>query len=603
MKKSLTVAPALAYFEQDKELIISADSSSYALGGVLLQRHDNVLRPIAYCSRSLTKSERNYAQIEKELLASVFACEKFRMYVQGIEFNLQSDHKPLIPLINKKNLVDAPVRCQRLLMRLARYTPTAEYVPGKYMVVADTLSRDVMPCGDVNDELSREVQEFAVHSIRSLPVSETRMEAIVREQNRDDVISRVKTFTIEGWPSKAENDLSEYYEARGYLSIVNDILIFRDRIVIPKDMRVDILNRIHNDGHLSLNKCRRRAQDSVWWPYISKELTEFIEKCDFCQVHKRNNRSEPLKPTTLPDRPWQRIALDLFELNGDRYLIVVDYFSRWFEVIKMTRIDSESVISVLKRIFVIFGIPEIVQSDRGLQFNSLMFRSFAIDYDFSLTYSDPFYPQGNGCAERAVQVAKRLYKQPDPLVALMAYRTTPLDTTGCSPSQLIMGRNIRSKLPTLPRNLAPCWPDMSVVRNNDDRAKQRSAESFNKRMGARKLPELSEGQQVRIRLPLQKQWSQPESVLLRRGETSYAVRNRRHLQPLPEPQSTKEVREDSESELESGPVSSGESSDGHASVSPSPPVLPAPVHSNVAPLPYRTRCGRQSKPVVKYQAS
>ena len=89
----------------------------------------------------------------------------------------------------------------------------------------------------------------------------------------------------------------------------------------------------------------------------------------------------------------------------------------------MIKTDSEAVIRALKEIFSVFGIPEIVRRDRGPQFNSFMFRKFANDFSFRLSYSDPFYPQGNGCAERAVQVANRMYKQNDPISALMAYRT------------------------------------------------------------------------------------------------------------------------------------------------------------------------------------
>ena len=111
MKKELCAAPALSYFDPNKPMIVSADSSSYAIGGVLLQKHGKVLRTVAYCSRSLNNAEKNYAQIGKELLASVYAYEKFRMYVLGAEFTLQSDHKPFIPLINIKSLCDAPARC------------------------------------------------------------------------------------------------------------------------------------------------------------------------------------------------------------------------------------------------------------------------------------------------------------------------------------------------------------------------------------------------------------------------------------------------------------------------------------------------------------
>ena len=282
------------------------------------------------------------------------------------------------------------------------------------------------------------------------------------------------------------------------------------RIVIPESLKKDVLKRIHDDGHLSLNKCRKRISDSVWWPKISKELADYIERCNFCQIHRRRNHSEPLRPTKLPERPWQQLGLDIFELKGQKYVIAVDYFSRWFEFVNLDRINSESVIFALKILFAVFGIPEIIKSDRGLQFNSHMFRKFSIEYDFKLIFSDPYYPQGNGCAERAVQVAKRILKQADVPVAPMAYRSTPLDTTGNSPSHLLMGRNIRTTLPILPQNLQPAWPDMEQVRINDSFAKTQSANSFNKRKGARDLPVITSNQPVRIRLPRDKEWSEAE---------------------------------------------------------------------------------------------
>ena len=288
IKQSLSSTPALAYFEQNKEIVVAADSSSYAMGGVLLQRHDGVLRPVAYCSRSLSRSEQNYAQIEKELLTSVWVCEKFRIYIQGCQFVLQTDHKPLIPLINTKSLADTPVRCQRLLMRLARFSPKAQYVPGKYMVVADALSRDVantiMP---ERTDLSKEIHDYEISSIQSLPVSENKLIHFITEQNTDKIIKDVKQFIVDGWPDDIDSDLLNYFQVRGELSTINDLLLFRDRIVVPNSMRIDILNRIH-DGHMSVNKCRARANNSVWWPFISRDISNFVERCNFCQINRKN---------------------------------------------------------------------------------------------------------------------------------------------------------------------------------------------------------------------------------------------------------------------------------------------------------------------------
>ena len=137
----MTKSTALAFYDQNKPIKLSTDASSYGLGAVIMQEIDGEFRPIEYASRTLTSCERRYAQIEKELLGVVWARERFARYLVGLDkFIIETDHKPLIPIINEKDLDGTLIRCQRLLIRLMRYNGFAQFAPGKTLVLADLLS-------------------------------------------------------------------------------------------------------------------------------------------------------------------------------------------------------------------------------------------------------------------------------------------------------------------------------------------------------------------------------------------------------------------------------------------------------------------------------
>ena len=541
MKSLISSAPVLQYYDPKLPTVVAADASSYGIGGVLLQEHEGTLKPVAYCSRTLNDAEKNYAQIEKECLASVWASEKFYLYLCGLDsYRLMTDHKPLLTLINHRDLDKSPLRCQRLLIRLMKFNPVAEYIPGKDLIVPDMLSRHPQSKED-DTGLYEDVKAY-VDAIEECERHMTVIERIRTETGKDESLQLVKQYIRTGWP-QYERDVArpalEYFREKGCLSEQNGLLKRANQIVIPHTLRSEMLERIHQ-GHLGLNKCRARYRDAIWWPKISQEVKEKVLSCSHCNKHKPSQHREPLITTPLPELPWQKLAMDLCEFKGKNYLVVIDYYSRWLEILSLTKTTSEAVINKLMTIFTRFGLAEEIVTDNASYFSSRQFKDWTSKYDIKHTTSSPYYPQSNGMAERAVQTAKSILKQPDPQLALLIYRDTATEPTKESPARLLMGRRLRTTVPKLNHQLKPAWPNLSVVRQNDAKAKQAYESTYNRKHSAKPLPALGVGDRVRLKTDTEKEWRgtgviqsacpTPRSFVVRTPQGDITRRNRRHLQ-------------------------------------------------------------------------
>ena len=184
VKEMLTTSPVLALFDPEFDTIVSADASSYGLGATLLQRQpEGELKPVAYISRSMTPTEQKYAQIEKEVLELTWACERFSDYLIGLDFHIQTDHKPLVPLFSTKALEQLPLRVQRFRLRMMRYRFTISHVPGKNLIVADMLSRaPTSTLTSADQQFHHEGNAFIDTVIQGLPASDQQLETIKTEQ-------------------------------------------------------------------------------------------------------------------------------------------------------------------------------------------------------------------------------------------------------------------------------------------------------------------------------------------------------------------------------------------------------------------------------------
>ena len=538
VKKVISQSPVLALYDPSLETTVSADASSFGLGAVLLQKQaDDERRPVAYASRAMTPTEQRYAQIEKEALAITWACDRFADYLLGLRFHVETDHKPLVPLLSAKRLDELPLRVQRFRMRMMRYCFSISHVPGKSLVTADTLSRAPAP-GETDEEilLRKEVEAYVDAAFASIPATEGRFETIRKCQEEDETFRQVKTYCLSGWPEKEAvmGAAKPFYSVASELTVEKELLMRGSRVVIPSALRSSMLNKLH-EGHQGIKKCRERAKHSMWWPGLSKQLEDAVKTCRECLKHTVPG-PEPLQPSRLPQLPWQKVGTDLFEWNKSTYLLVVDYYSRWIEIARLSKLTSEEVIRHTRSIFARHGIPEVVISDNGPQYSAELYAKFAQQYGFKHITSSPHYPQGNGEAERAVKTVKGLLKKSgDHYLALLAYRSTPLES-GYSPAELLMSRQLRTTLPVGREQRSPKVVDAADLEKMDYHLKERQRQNYDQRHRTKELPSLEPGDTVWI--PDRESSgtvvseTSPRSHIVETSDGSFR-RNRRHLVRLP----------------------------------------------------------------------
>ena len=535
LKTLATQSPVLRYFDVNKPVKISVDASSEGLGAVLLQED----QPVAYASKALSRSQQNYAQIEKEMLAVVFGCTRFHDYIYGLkEIQVETDHKPLESIL-RKPLHQAPMRLQRMILQIQKYPLVVTYRPGKELLIADTLSRAYLPDEDPNilDE------ELEVNLVNTLPISENKLELIKHETQQDFSLQQLKQVVLTGWPDKKHKcppATTPYWNCRDEISVHDDILFRGERVIIPKKLQYEMLQIIHG-AHLGVDKCKRRARDVLYWPSMSAQIEDKVSNCQVCAQHRKSNQREPLLPHDTPQRPWAKVGGDLFEIEGQTFMILVDYYSGFFEIDSLKQTKSKNIIRCCKTQFARYGIPDVLITDNGPQFSSVEFQNFSSDYQFEHKTSSPHYPQSNGMAEKAVQTAKRLLTKAkednkDPYLSLLDYRNTPRSDLLGSPAQRLMGRRTKTLLPTSSKLLEPKIIKTKVVRLKLQEDKQRQKLYYDKH--AKQLTDLQPGQSVRVQIG--KQWkpavitsisSEPRSYNIQTPDGQNYRRNRRHLMP------------------------------------------------------------------------
>ncbi|MEW8546431.1 MAG: RNase H-like domain-containing protein, partial [Candidatus Thiodiazotropha sp.] len=397
VKEIITQSPTLRFFDPKVPLTLEVDASKYGIGTCMMQQG----RPIAYASKSLTTTEIGYAQIEKELLAILFGCRRFNQFTYGRKFTVHTDHKPITSIV-KKPLSAAPPRLQRMLLQLQKYDMDVQHKSGKEIPVSDYLSRASLPetYSNLIDGL-----DLHVHTVlQQLHITDKRLENVKQAIQQDSQMQILKRTIKEGWPetrSACNSVVSEYWNHRDELSVEQDLIFRGQKIVIPKTLREDMLCQVHT-GHLGVTKTLERAKDNIFWPGMSKQITDHVLNCSVCLKHRDSNAKEPLIAHEFPQRPYQKIGTDIFTFDGKNYLLTTCYFSRFFEIDLLPNMRAETVIQKLKVHMSRNGIVDVCISDNGSVYTSQAFADFAKEWGFTHKTSSPLHPISNGLSEKTV---------------------------------------------------------------------------------------------------------------------------------------------------------------------------------------------------------
>ena len=447
LKKALTRKPVIKIFDPKKEITLTTDASAHAMAAILSQEG----HPIMYLSRKLTQAETNYSNIEKEALAIIWSTERAHDFLMGRKFLLRTDHRPLEFIFNPRKELPKVTssRIIRWAIKLMAFDFDIIYVKGNTIPHVDALSRLEFNGETAGNPENNE--DKIMHWVETdvLPLKRLRMET-----KQDPVLNRITDRIRKNVWSNCSISERPYKETRHKLTIENGIICSGDTVVPPETLRKDIIQSVHDDIHCGITATQRRLRLQAWWPGYSKEVENYVKRCPKCAEIK-NFKQTKIHSWPRQEEPWVRVHMDHAYIKDiGLFLVLVDAFSGWPEVIKVKDRKADTVKQVLRTIFSRNGVPKTIVTDNAPEFCDDTLCLWLKQVGCVPYKTPPYHPQSNGIAERMVQTVKMGLKAfssfQENIEAylprlLLSYRSIPHAGRKQSPSEL-MGRQIRAPI-------------------------------------------------------------------------------------------------------------------------------------------------------------
>ena len=474
LKQKLTTAPVLAFPTRDGMFVLDTDASNIAIGAVLSQLQGGVEKVIAYGSRTLSKSERNYCATRRELLALVYFLRYFRAYLLGRPFHARTDHAALQWLQQFK---EPEGQVARWLEQIQEFDFQTLHRPGKLHTNADALSR-IVPSQETDATAAVSMDPIDTSNWAPVWTDEDLQHQQANDPDLKIILEWMKTSSerpalvqVSGkgsivrslWAQWDRLELRDNVLYRRWEDNVGNVTMFQ--FVVPQVLVDDVLHALHGGiggGHLGITKTLRKIRERFYWPGLQKDVEDWCRKCARCAQAKSPSTSAraPLVPSVV-GVPMERVALDIIgplpkSRRGNKYVLVIsDYFTRWAEAVSLPNQEASTVAQALMNEWICrYGAPESIHTDQGRNFESKLFSELCDLLDIHKTRTTPYHPQSDGLVERLNRTLRQLLtiqmqKCPedtwdDHLAPLMlAYRSSIHDSVKFTPHYLMFGREVR----------------------------------------------------------------------------------------------------------------------------------------------------------------
>jgi hypothetical protein len=422
-KKALAQATTLTYPNPTHSLTLSTDASDTALGAVLHKWEKDTPKPMAFFSQKLTGAERKYSAYDRELLAIYKGILHFRHFLEGRKFSIYTDHKPLTFAFSQKPEKCSPRQCRQLDL-ISQFSTDIRHVKGEQNIIADFLSRiEAITKADFDHNLLATMQE-----------QDPELQTLRKQNKFHFTVAPVPSSTKELW----------YETSHG------------NRLYVPQPRRRNIVEVTHNLAHSGVKNTIKQVSKKYFWPNMKKEITSLVRKCIPCQRAKiqRHTRA-PVGTFRDPDARFTHVHIDIVGplpyAEGKQYLLtMIDRFSRWPEAIPIPDITAETCAKAFCENWICrFGVPTYMTTDRGTQFESVLFTSLRQLTGTHRFRTTAYHPASNGLVERfhrrlkaALKCHHSSWTTALPLV-LLGIRCDIKEDIEASAAELVYGTSLR----------------------------------------------------------------------------------------------------------------------------------------------------------------